>query len=157
METALHVFTPDRSTEYWYLAIAGVVFLAAIVALYLLMRQTIVYEKRNQQRLFQMLTAFVAVIAFGVNLGLIYTIRQLEAIQIFERSISTSYGRVAFEDLKAVYLQEAAQRSFVSPDIEINKTQFLYVEEKSGKAYIFSPDNYDVRSIVHTLRPMLEE
>lgn len=157
METALHTFEPNLSTEYFNLVLAIFTFWGAGVALYFLFRKKASYEKRNQRQLLQMLTGFVGVIAFGVSLGLLYNLSILQPIKIYSNSVETGYGKVPFDDLKAVYLQQASGRSFVSPDIEIEQTELLYIEEKRGKAYVFSPDNYDVRTIVYTLRPMMDE
>ena len=157
MEQALHVFEADRSAEYLNLGLSITVFLLALVGLYFLFREKASYEKRNQQMLLQMLAGFGAVIAFGISLGICYNIYMLQPIKIYKDSVSTSYGHVKFDELKAVYLQKLDQRSFVSPDIEISTSQVLYFEEKQKKSYLFSPDNYDVLTIVKTLRPMMDE
>ncbi len=139
------------------MALAIGVLLLSLVALFFLFRKKASYEKRNQQQLLQMLAGFAFVISIGVVLGIGYNISKIQTISIFSDSVETAYGKVKFKDLKAVFLHQADERSFVSPDIELSSTQLLYFEEKRGKAYLFSPDNYDVRSIVETLRPMMDE
>lgn len=156
METALHTFEPNLSQEYFSLAITLGVLLLSGVALFFLLRKKATYEKRNQQQLLQMLAGFAAVISIGTLVGIGYNISKLQAIRIYSDSVETGHGKVSFKDLKAVYLHQGEERSFVSPDIELSTTQLLYFEEKRGKSYVFSPENYDVRGIVDTLRPMMD-
>lgn len=157
METALHTFEPNLSQEYFNLALAVGVFLLALLGLFLLFRKKASYEERNRQRLLQMLAGFATIIALGVSVGILYNISILQPIRIYSDSVETGYGKVKFDDLKAVYLHQAQERSFVSPDIEVSSAHLLYMEEKRGKAYLFSPENYDVETIVRTLRPMMDE
>lgn len=157
MEQPLHIFEPNLSAEYRNLALSIGVFLLALLALFFLFRKKADYDKHNQQQLLQLLAGFATIISFGIAIGICYNIYMLQPIKIYSDSVSTGYGKVDFDELKAVYLHTADQRSFVSPDIEISTTKLLYFEEKRGKSYLFSPSNYDVFAIVSTLRPMMDE
>jgi len=156
MEEPLYIFEATKSGPYTTLIISlGTTLLTALAAIWL-HRKAISYDNRTRIRLLQVLLYFVILIAAGTAVFTTVQLGRLQPIKIYEDRLETAYGTVPISELEKVQLYTDDQRSFVSPDIEINRSLLLYVEEKNGDAYVFAKANYDVRNIINILRPMMD-
>lgn len=156
MDTPLYVFEANASKETTTLIIAIVATLLAAGFLYYLKKRPTNYERRHYRQLGQMLSGFVLIISLGSIFGGIFNLQRLKSVKIYENAVETGYGKVSFDDLRYVYLQETGATSFLAPTIRIDTVYLAYFEEKNGKSYVLSNQHYDVRSIVQTLRPILD-
>ncbi len=157
MDIPLHIFEATKSGTYATLFISlGIALLAAAAAFWLYRKKTS-YENRTRLRIVQILLYFAVLIAGGTSILAAVELNRLQPIKIYEDSLETAFGKVPITKLEKVQLYTDDQRSFVSPDIEINRSLILYVEEKNGDAYVFAADKYDVQTIIGILRPMMDE
>jgi len=156
MDTPLHIFEADKSDVYTTLGIAlGIALITTFVVIWL-HRRAVSYDNRNRMRLLQILLYFVILIASGTAIFTGVQLNRLQPIKIYEDKLETAYGTVAIDNLRKAQLYTNDQRSFVSPDIEINRSLLLYIEEKDGSSYVFAKANYDVQAIINILRPMMD-
>ncbi len=156
MDNPLYVFEANASKEMTTLIVAIVATLLAIGFLYYLKKRPENYERRHYKQLGQMLSGFVLIISLGSVVGGIFNLQRLQSVKIYKDYVETGYGKVRFNDLRYVYLQETGATSFLAPSIRIDTVYLAYFEERNGKSYVLSNQHYDVRSIVHTLRPILD-
>jgi len=152
----LQVFVANQNSILITLAISGCVALISLFAIVYLRKKEVALTFRAHRQLGIMLLGLALIIALGSTVGSIVNLKRLRPIYVYEDSFTTGFGTVKFQDLRFVYLHQGRQPSFVSPSITVDTTLLAYFEEKQGKSYVLSSDNYDVRAIVDYIRPKVD-
>lgn len=156
MDIPLQVFKSNQQTELLTIGLGVLAVVVSIGVLIWLKRGLSSYEYRHYRQLGQMLSGIFLIIGLGVVTGTLYNLGQLSPVKIYPDSVETGYGKVEFKDLKYVYIERAMKNSFVAPSVAVDTTLLAYFEEKSGRSYVLSEDNYEVEAIVKTIRPILD-
>ncbi|MEM1326397.1 MAG: hypothetical protein AAGI23_10605 [Bacteroidota bacterium] len=153
----LYIFEADNSKETLQLILAAVASIAFLGALIYLKRTTFAEDKRHLQKTGIMLMGFALTISVGSIFGIVWNLKRLAPVEVYSNKVISSFGEVPYEELRAVYLHTGHNRSIVSPSIELDTTKLAYFEERAGKSYVFSSDQYDAEGIVRAIRPLLDE
>lgn len=156
MDIPLYLFEADQQRELLFLIGSLLGTALAIGLLVYLRRKPIKYENRHYKQLGQMLSGIVIVICLGTVTGMLYNLRQLGAVKVFNDRVETGRGTVSYDNLKYVFLKKGLKNSFVAPGVVVDTTLMAYFEEKGGRSYVFSEENYDVEAIVRSIRPILD-
>jgi len=156
MDTPLFVFEANQSKEQLQLILAVVGTLLLLAAFFYLKRRNVDTKKANLQKTGLMLIGFGLIISIGSIFGIGWRLTQLGDVAIYKDRVISSYGEVAYKDLKAVYLHTGHKSSRLAPSIKLDTTRLAYFEEKIGRAYVFSDEHYDARSIVRAVRPIMD-
>lgn len=156
MSTPLKIFEADQSSIWLTLGISVAGAILSLAVLVYLRRNEGKYDLRHYRQLGLMLSGLVLLIALGSIIGSVLNLQRLQPIKVYEDRVVTGFGSVAYTDLRFLYLHKGKQMSFVSPDVSVDTTLLAYFEEKQGKSYVISEENYDVEAIVAYIRPMMD-
>lgn len=156
MDTPLFVFEADQSKEQLQLILTIIGTLLLLAVFFYLKRKDVQVEKANLHKTWLMLIGFGLIISIGSIFGVGWRLTQLGDVEVYQDRVISSYGEVAYKDLKAVYLHTGHQNSLLAPSIKLDTTRLAYFEERIGRAYVFSDEHYDARSIVRAVRPIMD-
>lgn len=152
METILYSFDPNHGNSNTTLWVAIIITLISLAILIFLLRRKVDYEKRNQNLLIAMLTFFVFLIATGTSFFSFWEQQKIGPVLIFENAISTPYGKADFQNIRNAHIEVTRQKSWVNPQQGKNAVQLLIIEEKNKKVHVLSELNYDIITILGSLR-----
>jgi len=148
MNTPLYTFEPLKSglDGYFYLAVATT-FILLLFTIFL-QKKEVKYENRNLRNLGVMMSLFGVFIAISVIIFSWFYNNRIGTVKIYDQQIDTSQKLVNFKDVKRIYLKETKQSSHISPQIIVDTTMMLVIEEMGGKTHLFTDEFYPIKEMV---------
>lgn len=157
MDEAIFTFLPEQGTDRITLWIALGAVLIASAGVWALLKQRGSRETHNRRMLLAMLLFFAAIIAASTAFFTWQNMRRTGPFYIFADRIETSHGATPFSEIKKMHVELDQRRSLVNPGIVTGQTRLLVIEEKNGRVYVFSEENYDIDRILGSLKEVLDK
>ena len=99
-----------------------------------------------------MLLFFLFLIAAGTAFFSAWNRIRLGPVNIYTSSIETPYGTIQFDEIRNAKIESNQQPSMINPQLNRRTVKLLIIEERSGKAHIFSEKDYRVQEILNGLK-----
>ncbi|MCB0568943.1 MAG: hypothetical protein KDC66_04235 [Phaeodactylibacter sp.] len=157
MENIRYTIEPVSSGSGATILLAALVCLAALAALFALMRRPSSGDQRNRQMLGAMLLFFVLLIGSGTAFFSWLNTRKISDIVIYTDAIETPYGKAPFANIRNAYFKTVNQPSIFDPSGASRQTQMLAIEELNGKAHLLSEENYDIKDVFDKLKAAIKQ
>lgn len=157
MNEALYTFEPVHQGDQATLLLSAVIALGALAGTIFLLRKPSEREQRNRRMLGAMLLFFVFLIAGSTAFFSNLFMRKLGPVTLYENSMETPYGTVAYPDIRNAYIHVDKQPSIVNPNITRRSTRMLIIEERNDKAHVLPEDNYPIEEILARMKEVIRK
>lgn len=157
MNEPLYTFDPTHAQDELTLYLSLFIGLLALVVAILLLRRRSAPEQRNRRLLGAMLAFFIFLIAAGTAFFSGLFMRKIGPVHMYESKMETSYGEVAYPDIRNAYIHVDKQPSMINPNITRRSTRMLVIEEKDGRTHVLPEENYPIEQILGRMREIVNK
>ena len=155
MEGILYTYEPMHEQDQATFWIALVLACVALGSMVWLLKGKALISNRNYRLLTTMLLFFVFLIAGSTAFFSQLFMYKVGPVNITESSITTPYGKVAFEDILNASIQVDKQPSIINPNITRKSTRLLIIEEKDGGTHVLPEENYPIQEILGRMKELI--
>ena len=157
MNEALYTFEPVHQQDQLTFWLSVIIALGGLAGTVFLLRKPAASGQRNYRMLGAMLLFFIFLIAGSTAFFSNLFIQKLGPVTLYENSMKTPYGTVAYPDIRNAYIHVDKQPSVVNPNITRKSTRMLIIEERNDKAHVLPQDNYPIEEILARMREVIKK
>ncbi len=144
-------------TGYFSTIILPILLAIALIGLAIyLSKKEVGYKNRNLKNLVFLMSLFGIMICMSVAIFSLLNQRHLQAVELSQMHLKIEGEEIPLKELKRVYLKQDFQSSHLSPQIIRDTTYLLVVEERAGKIYVLSDNNYPVKEMVVSINEAMK-
>jgi hypothetical protein len=147
----MRIFTPESSFFYQNNLVLFSIALGLTIFILVYNRKRIDPESVRVKRT---IIGFASILALGSYVALgIQLLRNDRVNVVFNKDeMTTPHGKIAYKNIKNSYLYFKEKKSPLIPNLVLDTTKMLIIEEEDGKKHVLLENDYPVDSIMLAIR-----